>query len=112
MRHFGTYGPVNKIDNYVVARSEDLADFIRRIKLGRYIIETKIWRSEQAYQAGKQQLTAYLKLERQTQGYYIVFDHRRHPNPKVETEVVDGCTIHSYVIPVLQDTPSISAVSG
>ena len=38
MRHFGTYGPVNKIDNYVVARSEDLADFIRRIKLGRYIV--------------------------------------------------------------------------
>ena len=31
-------GPVNKRDNYVVARSEDLADFIRRIKLGRYIV--------------------------------------------------------------------------
>ena len=41
MRHFGTYGPVNKIDNYVVARSEDLADFIRRIKLGRYIVSLR-----------------------------------------------------------------------
>lgn len=88
------------------------ADIVITHNLQHYIIETKIWRSEQAYQAGKQQLTAYLKLERETQGYYIVFDHRQHPNPKVETDVVDGCTIHSYVIPVLQDTPSISSVSG
>lgn len=38
MRHFGTHGPVNKIDNYVVARTERLDDFIKRIKLGRYIV--------------------------------------------------------------------------
>ena len=38
MRHFGTHGPVNTIDNYVVARTERLDDFIKRIKLGRYIV--------------------------------------------------------------------------
>ena len=38
MRRFGTQGPVNPKDNYVVARSEDLADFIVRVKQGRYIV--------------------------------------------------------------------------
>ena len=38
MRHFGTHGPVNTIDNYVVARTERLDDFIKRVKLGRYIV--------------------------------------------------------------------------
>ena len=38
MRHFGTHGPVNIIDNYVVARTEKLDDFIKRVKLGRYIV--------------------------------------------------------------------------
>lgn len=38
MRHFGTHGPVNIIDNYVVARAERLGDFIKRVKLGRYIV--------------------------------------------------------------------------
>ena len=38
MRHFGTYGPVNKKDNYVVQRKKEHNDFIKRIKLGRYIV--------------------------------------------------------------------------
>ena len=38
MRRFGTQGPVNPKDNYVVARSEELADFINRVKQGRYIV--------------------------------------------------------------------------
>ena len=38
MRRFGTQGPVNPKDNYVVARSEELTDFINRIKQGRYIV--------------------------------------------------------------------------
>lgn len=38
MRRFGTQGPVNPKDNYVVARREDLADFINRVKQGRYIV--------------------------------------------------------------------------
>ena len=38
MRRFGTQGPVNSKDNYVVARSEELADFINRLEQGRYIV--------------------------------------------------------------------------
>ena len=40
------------------------------------------------------------------EGYYILFDHRRIPEPRVETETVDGVTVRSYVIPVIQKQPS------
>ena len=72
----------------------------------KYIIETKIWESERRYQAGKRQLAAYLKLEDVVEGYYVVFDHRTAPEPRTETEIIDGCTIQSYVIPVVQEQPS------
>lgn len=38
MKTFGTYGPVNREDHYVVSRTEELTDFINRVKLGRYIV--------------------------------------------------------------------------
>ena len=72
----------------------------------KYIVETKIWRGDRRYQAGKKQLAAYLKLEGTTDGYYIVFDHRQTPEPRVETETIDNVTIRSYVIPVVQEPPS------
>ena len=72
----------------------------------KYIIETKIWRGENRYQAGKKQLAAYLRAEGVTEGYYIVFDHREDPEPRVETETIEGLTIRSYVIPVMQEPPS------
>ena len=72
----------------------------------KYIVETKVWRGENRYQTGKKQLVQYLKLEGQTEGYYIVFDHREDPEPRVETETLEGLTIRSYVIPVIQEPPS------
>ena len=75
----------------------------------KYVVETKIWEGNSRYQAGKKQLSAYLKLEGATEGYYVVFDHRRIPELRVETEVIEGLTIHSYVIPVLQTRPSTDA---
>ena len=72
----------------------------------KYIIETKIWRGDSRYQAGKKQLAAYLKLEGTTDGYYVVFDHRQDPEPRVETETIDDVTVRSYVIPVVQERPS------
>ncbi|MYA72989.1 ATP-binding protein [Candidatus Poribacteria bacterium] len=72
----------------------------------KYIVETKIWEGDRRYQAGKKQLAAYLKLEGTRQGYYIVFDHRQEPEPRVETETIEGITIRSYVIPVIQERPS------
>lgn len=72
----------------------------------KYIIETKIWRGDNRYQTGKKQLVAYLRSEDVTSGYYIVFDHREDPEPRVETETIEGLTIRSYVIPVMQEPPS------
>ena len=72
----------------------------------KYIVETKIWEGKLHYDAGKKQLSAYLKLERVKVGYYIVFDHRAEPETFVETETIDGVTIRSYVIPVVQEVPS------
>ena len=72
----------------------------------KYIVETKIWRGANRYQAGKQQLARYLTLERATEGYYVVFDHRQTPAPRMETETLDGVSIRSYVIPVVQEAPS------
>ena len=39
------------------------------------IVETKIWEGKMRYDAGKKQLSVYLKLERVREGYYVVFDH-------------------------------------
>ena len=75
----------------------------------KYIVETKIWRSERSYSQGKQQLAAYLSTEGVTDGYYVVFDHREAPEPRAETEAIDGLTIRSYVIPVVQEHPSVGA---
>ena len=72
----------------------------------KYIVETKIWEGSNRYAVGKKQLAAYMELEGTMQGYYVVFDHRENPEPKVETETVDGMTIRSYVIPVIQARPS------
>ena len=38
MRRFGTQGPVHPQKNYVVSRATELADFIMRVKEGRYIV--------------------------------------------------------------------------
>ncbi len=72
----------------------------------KYIVETKIWGGDMRYEAGKAQLAAYVKLEAAVAGYYVVFDHRKEPEPRVETETLDGSTIRSYVIPVIQKRPS------
>ena len=72
----------------------------------KYIVETKIWEGDRSYQTGKRQLAAYLKLEGVTEGYYVVFDHRQKPQPRLETQTVEGVRIRSYVIPVIQAAPS------
>ena len=81
----------------------------------KYIVETKIWRGDNRYQSGKRQLAAYLRSEGVAEGYYVVFDHRQNPEPgslsvtrkgRIETETIDGLTVRSYVIPVIQEPPS------
>ncbi len=72
----------------------------------KYIVETKVWRGEVSYQKGKRQLASYLKLEGAIEGYYVVFDHRTNPEPRADTETIEGYNIQSYVIPVIQERPS------
>ncbi len=72
----------------------------------KYIVETKIWENDRRHQAGKRQLAAYLKSEGAIEGYYVVFDHRQAPEPRLETDTLDGFTLRSYVIPVVQQQPS------
>jgi len=72
----------------------------------KYIVETKIWEGNKRYQAGKRQLAKYLKLEGMLEGYYVVFDHRREPETRREVEMIEGLSIVSYVIPVVQEKPS------
>ena len=78
----------------------------------KYIVETKIWRGPARYQAGKQQLAAYLTSEGAAEGYYVVFDHRERAESRVETETLDrNLTFRSYVIPVVQEVPSSMTAS-
>ena len=72
----------------------------------KHIVETKIWRSERHYTEGKKQLATYLATEGVTDGYHVVFDHREQPEKRTETEAIDGLTIRSYIIPVVQERPS------
>ena len=81
-------------------------DILIRHNHRKYIVETKIWGGDVRYQTGKAQLAAYLKLEKAVAGYYVVFDHRTQPESRAETDTIDGLTIRSYVIPVVQEIPS------
>ncbi len=72
----------------------------------KYIVETKIWEGERSYTTGRKQLAAYMQLEEVTEGYYVVFDHRKNPASRIETETLDDLIIRSYVIPVVQEPPS------
>ena len=38
MRRFGTHGPVNSNDHYVVSRESKLTDYVNRVQQGRYIV--------------------------------------------------------------------------
>ena len=38
MRRFGTQGPVNSQEHYVVSRSDEITDYIKRVDDGKYIV--------------------------------------------------------------------------
>jgi len=75
----------------------------------KYIVETKIWEGKKSYQASLHQLAKYLKLEGIAEGYYIVFDHRKKPKARFDTDTIEGKAIVSYCIPVIQEKPSTVA---
>ena len=75
-------------------------DIILLYRSEKHIVETKLWRGEKRYQAGKRQLAAYLEKEGVKLGYYIVFDHRQNAQPRYERELLAGKEIVSYCIPI------------
>ena len=75
-------------------------DIILLYRNEKHIVETKLWRGEKKYQAGKGQLPAYLDKEGVDKGYYIVFDHRKNAQSLYERELVAGKEIVSYCIPI------------
>jgi len=81
-------------------------DLIILHKQRKYIIETKLWEGKGLYGRGKKQLAAYLALEGEGEGYYVVFDHRSKPETHRDEDQIDGKTIVSFVIPVVQKRPS------
>ncbi len=97
---------VGGVMSFEVATGAGKMDLLILHNQQKYIVETKIWRGNARYEAGKKQFAAYLKTEGVSEGYYVVFDHRKNPEPLVQTEVVDGVQIRSYVIPVMQEAPS------
>ena len=74
----------------------------------KYVVETKIWEGDLLYEGGKEQLAKYLSIENVNEGYYVVFEHRKNPEPRVETQTLQDLKIRSYVIPVVQERPSTS----
>jgi hypothetical protein len=81
-------------------------DLILLHQSDKYIVETKIWEGKKSYQDGKSQLAKYLKLEGVAEGYYIVFDHRKKPQARFDTDIIGKKSIVSYCIPVIQEKPS------
>ena len=77
----------------------------------KYIVETKIWRRRIKYYTGWEETAVCISelWKPRTEGYYVVFDHRRGPESRTETEVIDGVKIRSYVIPVTQAQPSTAS---
>ena len=101
---------INAVMHLEVQTGRGRIDLMVNHRGQKHIVETKIWQGEKSYQAGKEQLAKYLKLEDVTQGYYVVFDYRQTPEPQVKTEQIAGMTIRSYVIPVVQERPSAVAL--
>ena len=98
MRYFGTQGRVRPEQHYIVPRTEEINNFINRIKAGKYIVLFA------PRQTGKTTFFR-LALDALTTKYPTFF--RSEPQPRVETETVEGVKIRSYVIPVIQEQPSV-----
>ncbi len=74
-------------------------DILILYKNKEYIIETKKYSNNSYYQKGKRQLAEYLKSERLSEGYYVVFSNvHKDEDVLKEKEEIEGKIIHSYII--------------
>lgn len=104
MKQFGIWGPVNSNDNYIVSRSDELQDYIDRIKQGRYVVLFD------PRQTGKTTFfqNAIDALESEKKQYFsILLNFEVYKNASTETFYKKfQREILSYVIPVIQAIPS------
>jgi hypothetical protein len=74
-------------------------DILILYKEHKYIIETKIFLSQNQFQHGKQQLADYLTSEGLSEGFYVVFTQKHTPNDTLFLdEHIAGKRIRTYLI--------------
>jgi len=65
----------------------------------KYIIETKIFTTQHAFQKGKRQLAEYLSSEGLDEGYYVVFSKKHAEEDQLDfDDEIQGKRIHSLIV--------------
>ncbi|MYB94024.1 hypothetical protein F4054_05105 [Candidatus Poribacteria bacterium] len=99
MRRFWTQGPVNAQEHYVVSRSDEITDFIKRVDEGRYVVLFA------PRQTGKttffQDALAAMVADSLTEQAADYFPVQLNFDVYKNTSITDF-----YVIPVMQEVPS------
>lgn len=78
----------------------------------RIIIETKLWKGQEYYNSGFPELNDYLEKSKYDEGYYIIFDYNKNPNPVIQArgEVFDeqyaGKLVHVIFVRMNAISPS------
>ncbi len=71
------------------------------------LIETKIYSDNTYFKRGKGQLAEYLKSERLSEGYYVVFSNLHTEKDELfSEEFIQGKRIHTHIIPTQFEQPS------
>jgi len=74
--------------------------------VNKYVIETKVYSTEQKFEDGKVQLAQYLKSEGLSEGFYVVFSNRNEEEFTYLEEIIEGLKIHTFIIRIKYDRPS------
>lgn len=78
----------------------------------RTIIETKLWKGQEYYNAGFPELSDYLEKANYTEGYYVVFDYNKTPNDIIKENGeyfecdYQGKKIHVVFVLMNRESPS------
>ena len=82
-----------------VPSSRGRTDILVLYRNHKYIIETKRFTDDAYFAQGKQQLVDYLKSEKLTEGYYVVFSNKHSERDTLfNSEVIDGKQVHTWII--------------
>ena len=82
-------------------------DILIRYQGNSDIIETKVYSDNTYFKRGKGQLAEYLKSERISEGYYVVFSNIHTEKDELfSSELIQGKRIYTYIIPTKFEQPS------